>query len=116
MKIVLNLFRTAYWCLFADTQYTMAEFLNDPDLAERKLYGRDVKLIRNSMAFDLGLENFDVTSVRNLIKEMEKKFVLVMITEYMDESLVMLRRLMCWNHADLYYYALKVKKKKKVKK
>ena len=37
-----------------------------------------------------------------------------MITEYMDHSLVMLARKMCWSLEDVAYYALKVSHGKKV--
>jgi Galactose-3-O-sulfotransferase len=42
-----------------------------------------------------------------LVQDLDK-FTLVMITEYMDESLVLLKRLLCWALEDVIYYALKV--------
>ena len=42
-------------------------------------------------------------------------WTLVMLTEYMDHSLVMLARKMCWSLEDVAYYALKVSHGKKVR-
>ncbi|XP_078695799.1 galactose-3-O-sulfotransferase 2-like [Branchiostoma floridae x Branchiostoma belcheri] len=41
--------------------------------------------------------------LRRYINTIERDFVLVMILEYYDESLVMLRRLMCWGIKDILY-------------
>ena len=59
------------------------------------------------MAFDLGLEKTSPKSaVEALIKKLEHWFVL--ITEYMDHSLVLLRHKMCWDLDDVVYYGIKV--------
>ncbi|XP_077867254.1 galactosylceramide sulfotransferase-like [Saccoglossus kowalevskii] len=50
---------------------------------------------------------FDLTSGHELL-EMEKQFDLVMITEYMDESLVLLKKMMCWTFDDVIYHSNKV--------
>jgi len=54
---------------------------------------------RNQIAWDLGLspDSFDdEKAVDELIARIEKDFDLVMITERMDESLILLRHLLCW--------------------
>lgn len=67
----------------------------------------DRDLLENSMAFDLGLEKSSPKSaVEALIAKLEHWFV--MITEYMDHSLVLLRRRMCWDLDDVVYYGIKV--------
>ncbi|XP_002734396.1 galactosylceramide sulfotransferase-like [Saccoglossus kowalevskii] len=50
---------------------------------------------------------FNVTNGVRLL-EMEKEFDLVMITEYMDESLVLLKKMMCWTFDDIIYRSQKV--------
>ena len=53
----------------------------------------------NQMALNLGLssDSFDdEEAVDKLIESIEKDFDLVMITERMDESLILLRHLLCW--------------------
>ena len=53
---------------------------------------------RNSMMFDLGLdlkyfENF--TAVAEYIQFLDKEFDMIMIMDYFDESLVMMKRMLC---------------------
>jgi len=43
---------------------------------------------------------------------MEEEFDLVMIADYFDESLILLKRLLCWEFEDIVYVKLRVKKKK----
>jgi len=38
---------------------------------------------------------------------------MVLITEYYDESLIMMRRQFCWELSDIVYLALKVRKRNK---
>ncbi|XP_030856214.1 galactosylceramide sulfotransferase-like [Strongylocentrotus purpuratus] len=47
--------------------------------------------------------NNNMTHVEELIKELEKKLQLVLLTDYIDESLVLLKRLLCWEFEDLLY-------------
>ena len=54
---------------------------------------------RNQLSWDLGMQpkDFDnATLVWQKVAEMEEHFDLVMITERIDESLVLLQELMCW--------------------
>ncbi|XP_035670833.1 galactosylceramide sulfotransferase-like [Branchiostoma floridae] len=61
---------------------------------------------RNFMSFDLGYPAEgaeDEEWARRYISELEADFTLVMLLEYLDESLVLLRRLMCWEMQDVFY-------------
>ena len=65
-----------------------------------------ISFIRNLMMFDLGLsyryfQNY--TAVKNYINFLNKEFDLVMIMDYFDESLVLLKRLLCWEIDDILY-------------
>ena len=60
--------------------------------------------LRNPMMFDLGLslryfQNF--TAINNYINFLNSEFDLVMIMDYFDESLVLLKRLLCWEIDDI---------------
>ena len=71
--------------------------------------------LSNSNLFDMGFEqeNFqNMTLVKNYIDKMDKEFDLVMITDYFDESLILLKRLLCWEFEDIVYIKLKAKKRK----
>lgn len=62
--------------------------------------------LRNGMSFDLGLEpdDFeDTTAIRNFISSVENDFHLVLLMEYFDESLVMLKQHFCWTLEDVLY-------------
>lgn len=54
---------------------------------------------RNQMAWDLGLSPSmfdDVQAVDQLISRLEEQFDLVLLSDRMDESLILLRHLLCW--------------------
>ncbi|XP_066278745.1 galactosylceramide sulfotransferase-like [Branchiostoma lanceolatum] len=61
---------------------------------------------RNFMSFDLGYPAEgaeDEERARRYISELEADFTLIMLLEYLDESLLLLRRLMCWELEDIIY-------------
>ncbi|KAI8521391.1 hypothetical protein Bbelb_011450 [Branchiostoma belcheri] len=65
---------------------------------------------RNPLTFDLGwpAEKADnEEDARSYINQIETEFTLVMILEHLAESLVLLRRLLCWNIKDVVLYARK---------
>ena len=66
-------------------------------------------LIRNPLLHDLGLSfKFyqNLTAVNEYIQFLDKEFDLVMIMDYFDESLVLMKRLLCWNMDDILYLKL----------
>ncbi|XP_019619411.1 PREDICTED: galactosylceramide sulfotransferase-like [Branchiostoma belcheri] len=61
---------------------------------------------RNFMSYDLGLPIAladDETYVRDYIAQLDRDFLLVLVLEYFDESLVLLKRYMCWQLTDIFY-------------
>ncbi|XP_019619655.1 PREDICTED: galactosylceramide sulfotransferase-like [Branchiostoma belcheri] len=61
---------------------------------------------RNFIAFDLGYPAEGAENevlARQYISELETDFTLIMLLEYLDESLVLLKRLMCWELKDVLY-------------
>ena len=66
-------------------------------------------LIKNPALFELGLdtkyhENLNV--VQNYIDFLQQEFDVVMLMEYFDESLVLLKRRFCWRMEDILYFKL----------
>jgi hypothetical protein len=58
------------------------------------------------MFFDLGLRTADYHKyqvVKDAILDLDDKFTLVLIDEHLDESLVMLKRKLCWELDDVLY-------------
>jgi len=65
-----------------------------------------INLIQSGMFYDLGQDFLDVEDdevIQRNIEQLEKEFQLVMIMEYFDESLVLLKLEMCWQFDDILY-------------
>lgn len=57
------------------------------------------------MLFDLGYpDNLSVAELRHAIDSLDHHFHLVMISELMDESLILLRHLLCWTLHDVVVF------------
>ena len=78
-----------------------------PKLAKTSSQRDMSKLLANGMLFDLTGEQVDEKSPREtihiLIKEIESDFDFVLLTEYFDEGLILLRQLLEWKFLDLVY-------------
>ncbi|XP_071960930.1 galactosylceramide sulfotransferase-like [Antedon mediterranea] len=64
------------------------------------------KRAKNGQLFDLGLEHDsfdDYYTAKYKIRQLDSEFDLVLITEYFDESLILLKKLMCWSFEDILY-------------
>ncbi|XP_077991588.1 galactosylceramide sulfotransferase-like [Glandiceps talaboti] len=65
----------------------------------------------NSQFFRFGLSGYDNESTIDIkLRKLDKELDLVMLTEYYDESLVLLKKLMCWEFEDIVYQPMKVHK------
>lgn len=98
----------AYWHVsdhFRDNKkiyVTMEQFLETPDKYLKIASASDHRLLKNNQAYDLGFdENVSEEEVRRRIEGFDTEFGLILLTEYMDESLVLLRRIMCWELDDV---------------
>ncbi|XP_057290287.1 uncharacterized protein LOC130612976 [Hydractinia symbiolongicarpus] len=64
-------------------------------------------LLKNGMTFDLNFQQFKKQEVNNSFQDfvtyIDQAFHLVLITEKFDESLLLLKQLMCWNYMDIVY-------------
>ncbi|XP_066939161.1 galactosylceramide sulfotransferase-like [Macrobrachium rosenbergii] len=66
---------------------------------------------RNQVLFDLGYpDNMSVTQLRSAMDRLDKLFDLVMISEFMDESLVLLRHLLCWTLNDVVSFTMNARR------
>ncbi|XP_002731004.1 galactosylceramide sulfotransferase-like [Saccoglossus kowalevskii] len=64
-------------------------------------------LLSNRQIFDVGLDlkNYNnETLVDNVIQQASDEFDFVLIAEYFDESLVLLKKLLCWDFKDIMYF------------
>lgn len=70
------------------------------------MFQDSLNLIKNGMFFDLGLHTTDyhrTEVVKDAILDIDDKFTVVLIYEYLDESLVLLKRRLCWDLDDMLY-------------
>jgi len=89
---------------FENPKDVLVNYLLTQDL---RINSDRLKLIRNGMFFDLGLESKDfdnMEEVQRNIKKLDGEFHFVMIMEYFDESLIMLKNLLCWEMDDIVYF------------
>ncbi|XP_058481365.1 galactose-3-O-sulfotransferase 3 isoform X1 [Solea solea] len=91
---------------------SLEAFLDDPLRYYRPLE-KSSMYARNTLTFDLGGEkdrpSTDVAYAEAFVAEVERVFPLVMITEYFDESLVLLRHLLNWDLDDIIYVKLNMR-------
>ena len=89
---------------FVDPQSVLVNYVLTQDL---RINSDRLKLIRNGMFYDLGLESKDFDNkgrIQKAIKQLDGEFDLIMMKEYFDESLVLLKRLACLELDDLVYF------------
>ena len=68
---------------------------------------------RNQMLWDFGLDEIhfeNSTVIRSKIEEIESTFELVLLTEQFDESMVLLKDLLCWDYRDMSSLKLNAQK------
>ena len=86
----------------------VAEFLSNPAKYEMTdmIDGVNVSWTRNFQFQFFGIDNVDLSKVdsdRHITKKVGEIFDFVLINEYYDESLVVLRRIMNWTFEDIVY-------------
>jgi galactosylceramide sulfotransferase len=62
---------------------------------------------KNQMLYNLGMAARDMESqksVKKMIQKIDLEFDLVMIVEQLDESLILLKKLLCWETDDMVYF------------
>ncbi|XP_029473030.1 uncharacterized protein LOC115099495 [Rhinatrema bivittatum] len=93
---------------------TLDEFLDQP-LKFYKASNPNSHYARNLMTFDFGFNPNGNSSARHAqlnIEAIENMFDLILITEYFDESMVLLKEALCWNLDDVVYFPLNSRNEK----
>eukprot|EP00750_Incisomonas_marina_P007757 INCI15042.1.p1 GENE.INCI15042.1~~INCI15042.1.p1 ORF type:complete len:931 (+),score=134.07 INCI15042.1:213-3005(+) len=97
---------------------TPEEFFEDKNKWDPFIGGQR-NLIFNSFSYDLGFDRKTVNALRDqnsdiaiksVIDEVEAHFRIVLITDYMAESLLMMKRELCWPLEDVIFGSMKVSK------
>lgn len=82
------------------------------DLDVRFFHG---KIGTNQMSFDLGFEfdqSLNASAIEGFVRYIDTTFDLVMVAERMNESLVLLRHLLCWDWDDVVMFKMNERNKK----
>ena len=96
-----TLFRSLYAYLEMDRYLSLERFLQLQPIPDTRFQG---VLGRNQMLWDLGLPEEQLTdrkAIARLVASTESQFHLVLIAERLDESLVLLKHLLCWRTEDV---------------
>jgi hypothetical protein len=67
---------------------------------------------KNHMFFDIGYDvnrDNDAEYVAQSIQEMDSFFTLILLTDFFDESLILMKRLLCWDWKDIVYIKFKMR-------
>ena len=79
-------------------QFMEQYILQDPLRSPRMIFGK------NQLLYNLGMHAEQMESdleVDKMIQEIDKNFDLVMLTERMEESIVLMKNLLCWDLKDV---------------
>ncbi|CAH1254607.1 GAL3ST1 [Branchiostoma lanceolatum] len=110
----INILKSVFnWCSLGDrlsikADNPVAYFLEHLDNYAKQLEKVDSPVsLRNFMSFEFGYKSLHAPpsedEMETFVEAIEKEFNLVMILEHFDESLVLLRRVMCWDMKDILY-------------
>ncbi|NXK15875.1 G3ST2 sulfotransferase, partial [Arenaria interpres] len=64
---------------------------------------------RNTMWFDFGYDNNAENNkkyIQTVLREIEQNFHLILIADYFDESMILLKHTLCWDLDDVIYFKL----------
>ncbi|XP_077985227.1 galactosylceramide sulfotransferase-like [Glandiceps talaboti] len=92
------------------------EYLKQVDAIYPRGYSSNTNFVYphkfNTQTNRFGIHDPDNASVIDAkIKQLDKELDLVLLTDYYDESLLLLKKMMCWDFEDILYHAFKVHKK-----
>jgi hypothetical protein len=85
-------------------------FFNEADPAGNG--GNDV-FARNHLAFDLGLPWTEIDKIEESIEYLEKTLDLVVLSDFFKESMVLLRKELCWEWDDVLFFVTNQRSEKK---
>ena len=109
---------------FFQDQMPFEEWLGDVNATDRlkTFYAEPTKYFKrntdwyfrskNHMFFDIGYDvnqAGDDTYVDQAIQEMDQHFTLILLTDFFDESLILMKHLLCWDWDDIVYIKFKMR-------
>lgn len=89
----------------------LRQFAMDRNNSQRRL-----AYVNNRQSFDFGIPSSLFRNkffINKYIEKLDSEFPLVMLMEYFDESLVLMKRYLCWDFEEIIYVPLNINKGKK---
>ncbi|XP_072176991.1 galactosylceramide sulfotransferase-like [Diadema setosum] len=102
------------WYLHINTTNPFETFMSDVEGFYAKRNYLHWQRTRNGQLYDFGFDqrcDENLTKIKEKIKELAMEIDLMMINEYYDESLILLRKLMCWEYKEILYISQAVRSK-----
>eukprot|EP00106_Octopus_bimaculoides_P008604 XP_014776046.1 PREDICTED: galactose-3-O-sulfotransferase 2-like [Octopus bimaculoides] len=110
--VVLN--ETDYVSQYLNNYHKYEAIYKSKTFSEHYCIPRNFSLTENLMAHCLGvplgfpagrksIASYSTGEITRYLQDLDNDFSLVMIVEYFDESLILLRRLMCWKMKDIIF-------------
>lgn len=115
VELFISLWDYVQFPVYYGGHLSLEEYIMKKDKSKGRYRDRAkvANLGRNQMLFDFGLDKKDFDDedkVWDKIKSIEDQFDLVLIAEKFDESMVLLKDLLCWDYRDVTYFKLNAKK------
>lgn len=99
-----------HWMEEIETTQRLGTFYADP----HRFFNKDTDWYmrsKNYMFFDIGydvsIDNDELIDAK--IQEMQQNFAFVLLTDYFDESLILMKNLLCWDWDDVVYVKFKMR-------
>jgi hypothetical protein len=92
-------------------EVSVETFLSNVEFYRPRVTWQEFVLLENSMSFDLGFEKYSESCLRSNLPGLDDAssgIAMVLITEHLDESLLVLKHKMCWTLEDVVPFSLKV--------
>ncbi|KAJ8037697.1 Galactosylceramide sulfotransferase [Holothuria leucospilota] len=109
LESVFGFFRMGKKFKLTEFENPLEEFMKKPDfyLNQSALeYNLPSKLLNNGQLFNFGMEPEDMLNshkVKRKLAEMDSEIDLILIAEYFDESMILMKRFFCWKLSDILY-------------
>jgi hypothetical protein len=91
------------------SENVVSEFLKDPSK-----WGVMTHFVHNRMCYDFGIPKHEFnndTFIERYINDLSQDYSIMLILEYLPESLVLMKRKLCWSIKDILYVPLNALKK-----
>lgn len=93
----------------SSTELIAWELAKRPKFYKKKMRGNDPYYFQNNQAFDLGLGLgmcHNSSKIKKYVDLLDNNLDLVLINEYFDESLLLMKKLLCWSWTDILYISV----------